>query len=74
MTLENITIGMEIKNYKQLCELLGIRTTTGNGKKKQLSQLQRLFEWNRDGHKYIITEVYDKPKRWQRVNGEWKLV
>lgn len=47
--------------YKKMCNLLGIETYTGKQKQLQLEMLQRYFDYNKDGTKYIITEIYDEP-------------
>lgn len=62
MKIENITEGMVIKNYKELSKLLGVPNTGGNIKKKHLKELQRYVEYHKNGHKFIIDKVYDKPK------------
>lgn len=50
-----------VKNYKALCGLLEEKITDGNGKKAQLQEWQRYFEFERAGHKFIIKKVYDNP-------------
>ncbi len=41
-----------------MCECLGEPVKTGRAKKDQLKHWERHFEWERDGHKYIITEIH----------------
>lgn len=53
--------GMKVKNYKELCELLGVKPTTGEAKKKQLNNFNKYFTYNRSGHAYIIKEILEKP-------------
>lgn len=57
----NLKIGMTIKNYKQLCELLNQEVEFGNSKKSQLLEFERYFDWEKIGQKFIITDVYDTP-------------
>lgn len=47
--------------YKKMCNLLGIDTYTGKQKQNQLEELQRYFDYNKEGTKYIITEIYKEP-------------
>lgn len=53
--------GMTVKNYKELCSLLGEDIQYGNSKKAQHKEWQRYFDYEKVGHKYIITELYSKP-------------
>lgn len=57
----SLKIGMTIKNYKQLCELLNQEVEFGNSKKSQLLEFERYFDWEKIGQKFIITDVYDTP-------------
>lgn len=55
--------GMVVKNYKALCELLGAKTY-GSGsasQKAQYKEFARFFSWEKNGHKFIIKEVYKQP-------------
>ena len=56
-----LVIGMTIKNYKSLCELLGQETTTGKAKQYQLKNFERYFAWEKAGQKFIIVDIYDTP-------------
>ncbi|KQC91222.1 hypothetical protein AM596_15810 [Clostridium perfringens CP4] len=62
MEIENLTEGMEIKNYKELCNILNIKVSDGNSKKKQLNELERYCSYHRNGFKYIIDEIFEIPK------------
>ena len=50
------------KNYKELCVAMGWKITDGSSKKKQLKELESLCEYHKEGHKFVIDEVYDIPK------------
>lgn len=52
---------LEIKNYKELCILLGEEPKSGKSKQLQIKNWKRYFTWNNHGHKYLINEFYDKP-------------
>lgn len=60
MEIENLTEGMEIKNYKELCNILNIKVSDGNSKKKQLNELTTYCKYEKIGRKFIIKEIYDK--------------
>lgn len=55
---EEITI---VKNYKVMCELLKEEEKEGNSKKSQIKEWKRYFDFEREGQKYIIKEIYDIP-------------
>lgn len=62
MNLENIKKDMRIKNYKEMCSLLGENIKNGNSKKAQLKEWERYFTYSKDGNKFIINEIYSIPK------------
>ncbi|MGU8679075.1 hypothetical protein ACV3Q3_13030 [Clostridium perfringens] len=62
MEIENLTEGMEIKNYKELCSVLNIKTKAGNSKKSQLKELERYCNYIKEGNRFIIKEIYKDPK------------
>ena len=59
--VSKLDIGMVVRNYKELCQLLAQTPKTGNARKAQLRMWNRYFNWERSGKKYIITEIYDIP-------------
>ena len=59
---ERLAHGLTVKNYKSMCELLGEIEATGTAKKSQLREWERYFDFEKDGQKFIIQEIYDKPK------------
>lgn len=59
--------GMEIKNYKELCSLLDEKQKTGEAKQIQLGNWQRYFSYSKQGHKFIIEEIFDTPK--EKIDG-----
>lgn len=52
--------GMIVKNYKELCKILGIKPKTSNSKIRQLKEIEELVNYQKNGHAFIIKEVYDK--------------
>lgn len=59
--------GMEIKNYKEICSLLDEKQKTGEAKQIQLGNWQLYFSYRKQGHKFIIEEIFDIPK--EKVDG-----
>jgi hypothetical protein len=55
------------KNYKELCGILDEDIKTGKSKQLQLKDWERYFTWEKEGHKFIVTEIYDKPK--EKIDG-----
>lgn len=50
-----------VKNYKDMCALTDCEPCTGNSKILQIKNWQRYFSFKKEGHKFIVTEVYDNP-------------
>ena len=62
MNINNLTENMIIKNYKELCSLLEIEPTTSNSKKAQFKELEMYIDYEKQGQKFVIKEIYDKIK------------
>ena len=50
------------KNWKEICEAMGWKTTGGDTKRKYLKMLDSLCEYTKDGNKFIVKIIYDKQK------------
>lgn len=61
MKIENLKVGMVIKNYKELCKLLEIEEKGGSSKKAQMKELNRYCKFIKKGYKFKITKIYDEP-------------
>ena len=59
MKIENITVGATYKNWKALCEVLGVEPKSGSYKQKQERDFKQYFNWEKNGQKITITEIYD---------------
>lgn len=74
MKIENLKVGMVIKNYKELCNVLDILPTSGgNAKKKQLEEISRHCNFQKEGNKFIINTIYKEllPKKVdKRINNK----
>lgn len=58
---DNLAVGMVVKNYREFCRLLEQAPTTGCSKKSQMANWERFFAFEKQGVKYVITEIYDEP-------------
>lgn len=58
-----LKVGQVVKNYKEMCAILGDEALKNghDSKEAQLDYWSRFFDWQRDGQKYIITNIYDSP-------------
>lgn len=61
MNIHKLIKGQIFKNYKELCLFLGIEIKTGKAKQLQLKELERYFKYHREGNKFIIDEIFNKP-------------
>ena len=62
MNISKLKVGMKVKNYVELCELLGVKIRKGGQKPKQLQDFKKYFDWNQEERAFIITQIYNKPK------------
>lgn len=61
INIGKLVIGMVTKNYKELCTMLNEEVKTGKAKQLQLKKWKRYFDWEKDGQKFIIVDIYDTP-------------
>ena len=57
MKLNKLEIGMIVKNYKELCDILEVPQKGGRSKVLQLEDLQKYMKYEKEGHKFIIKEI-----------------
>lgn len=62
MKIENLYVGQVVKNYKELCSLLGEEQKKGDSRKYQIVDFERYFKYDKQGHKFIITEILEVPE------------
>ena len=60
--LDSIATGEVFRNYSELCTVLDEPHKTGKSKQLQLLDWQRYFTYEKQGHKFIITEIFEEPK------------
>lgn len=58
---EELTEGLIIKNYKELCKLLDMKVKTGNSKIAQMNEIERYVKFKKEGYKFIVMEIYEIP-------------
>ena len=58
-----LEVGMEVKDYKHMCELLGEPVLEGNSKEAQIHRWTLNFTWEKKPrkHKMIITKKFKEP-------------
>lgn len=58
---KTLCVGQIFPNYTKLCEALNQKPTGGRSKELQIQNWQRYFEFDREGYKFTITKIFDKP-------------
>lgn len=70
--IKELYVGQEFKNYKVLCEYVGESVKTGKSRQLQLKDWKRFFSYRKEGHKFIITEIFENPKeKLIKSGGNW---
>lgn len=56
-------IGMIVKNYSELCNILGCKAKTGKARQLQEKEFLRFFDYEKMkySNEYIIMDIYDEP-------------
>lgn len=72
INVSNLREGMEVKNYKEMCRLLGEQEEAGNTKAAQVKRWARCFAFVRVGQKYVIGEIYEAPKVKRKENSAYR--
>lgn len=49
------------KNWKEICEAIGWKTTGGDYKKARISELETVCKYHKEGNKFVIEEVLSQP-------------
>lgn len=55
-------VGKVFKNYKEVCEWLGVEPSTGKSKQLHIKDFERYCSFHKEGQKFIIDEVFNEPK------------
>lgn len=62
-----LKVGQVLKNYKDLCDKLGLEIKGGNSKIAQMKEIERYYEFERQKYKYIVKKEHLEPL--QKVDG-----
>lgn len=57
MNIGNLSEGLIVPNYRELCSLIGEKVKTGNSKMAQLKELENYIEYEKDGNRFVITKI-----------------
>lgn len=57
----NLYLGQDIKNYKNMCLLLGEVEKAGDSKIYQIKNWERYFDFEKVGQHFIIKDIYEDP-------------
>jgi len=58
MNLDKLEVGMVVRNYQTLCELLGEKVKKSNDKIAQIKQLETHVKFEKMGNSFKILEIY----------------
>jgi len=56
---KQLEVGQVVKNYKEMCAILEQEVVSGKSKQLQIKDWERYIRYSKQGHKFIIDEVYD---------------
>jgi hypothetical protein len=62
LNLKKLGVGEVVQNYPALCAMINEEVKTGNAKMAQIRNWKAYFSFDRMGHKFVITNIYDKPR------------
>lgn len=63
MDIKNLYKGKELKNYNELCMIIGeIPKKGGKSRQLQIKNMERYFKYKKEKSKFIIEEIYPEPK------------
>ena len=64
--------GMVVRNYREMCKLLGERERTGGARVNQLERWSKWFCYEKSGHSFRIIKVYDKTFGRDKAESVWR--
>lgn len=64
---ENLTEGMILNSYRELCKVLNVDIKGGNSKMSQMKEIERYVRLEKEGYKFIVMEIYEIPL--QKIDG-----
>lgn len=57
---KQLQVGQVVKNYKEMCRILEQEIVSGKSKQLQIKDWERYIKYSKQGHKFIIDEIYDE--------------
>ena len=60
--ISTLSVGQQFKTYNDLCSVLQLKPTTGKSKQLQMQEIERFMSLEKQGHKFIIREIFAVPK------------
>ena len=60
INVNNLQEGMVIKNYKELCALLGENVKGGDSKKAQIKEFEQYFSYHKEGNKFVVDKIHER--------------
>lgn len=61
VNVAQIKAGDVIKNYPTMCLILGEDQKKGSPRERQIERWEGIFKFDKNGHKFVITEIYKEP-------------
>ena len=62
INIDKLTIGQVFKNKREMCEFLGQKYISNKTASiPQIKEWKRYIDWEKDGQKIIITDIYPTP-------------
>ena len=61
MDISKLFVGQEVKNYIEMCKLLGQIPVKGKSRQLQVKNWERYFRFDRNKQKIIIKEIFEIP-------------
>ncbi len=74
MNYNKLELNKKYKNYKVVCEVLGVKPKTGKSKQIHLTDLERFTNFNKEGNGFVFTEIKENPDSkvdGRKVNSEY---
>ena len=75
VNITNLKTGDIIKNYKDMCNLLEEKISSGSSKKGTAKNWEMYIQYEKQGQKFFILNIYDVPlpKKDKRSNGNRRI-
>ncbi|UUV25832.1 MULTISPECIES: zinc-ribbon domain-containing protein [Lysinibacillus] len=71
---KQLQVGQVVKNYKEMCKILEQEVVSGKSKQLQIKDWERYIKYTKQGHKFIIEEIYDEEIIKAETRGRKRIV